>query len=70
MAEYQIAVFNYEFVKADRSNGSHNAYYARAALAETEVFFGITPWRVAGPGDPLPLPDDKPGMDGNKVEKR
>jgi hypothetical protein len=70
LAEYQIAVFNYEFVKSDRSYGSHNAYYARAALAETEAFFGITPWRVAGPGDPLPLPNHKPGTGGNQVEKR
>jgi predicted CXXCH cytochrome family protein len=54
LAQYEIALFNYEFVGADRSNGSHNAFYARAALAETEDFFGITPWRPGGTANSTP----------------
>jgi predicted CXXCH cytochrome family protein len=48
LEQYNIAVFNRDFVAADRSLGSHSAYYARALLAETEAFFGITPW-LRGP---------------------
>ena len=70
LAEYEVAVFNYEFVKADNSYGSHNAYYARASLAETEEFFGITPWRVGTPGDPLPLPERRPAASGDPAEER
>lgn len=44
LAQYEIARFNYEFVQADQSFGSHNGDYARAMLTETETFFGITPW--------------------------
>jgi hypothetical protein len=40
---YHIAKFDYDFVAADRSYGSHNAGYARVLLSETESFFGITP---------------------------
>jgi predicted CXXCH cytochrome family protein len=42
--QYEIARFDYEFVLADKSYGSHNANYARALLAEAEAFFGIAPW--------------------------
>ena len=43
MDQYQIAKFNYDFVAADGSYGSHNAIYARAVLSEAESFFGIAP---------------------------
>lgn len=56
LAQYEIAVFNYEFVQADRSYGSHNAFYARASLAATEDFFGITPWRAEGLEGSVSLP--------------
>ncbi|MBN1514288.1 MAG: thrombospondin type 3 repeat-containing protein [Phycisphaerae bacterium] len=46
---YQAATFNYRFVQADRSLGAHNSPYARVLLDETEIFFGIPPWRSAGP---------------------
>lgn len=68
LAQYEIAVFNYEFVKADMSYGSHNAYYARALLAETEAFFGITPWLRQGPGGPSPK--DDPAASTDRVEVR
>jgi predicted CXXCH cytochrome family protein len=68
LAQYEIAVFNYEFVKADRSYGSHNAYYARALLAETEAFFGITPWLLNGRGGPNPLPKDDSASSTSQVE--
>ena len=51
LAQYEIAKFNYEFVIADRSFGSHNAGYARALLTETETFLGIPPWLPPGLGD-------------------
>jgi predicted CXXCH cytochrome family protein len=38
---YLVAKFDYEFVAADRSYGSHNINYARALLLEAESFFGI-----------------------------
>ena len=41
--QYHIARFDYEFVAADRSFGSHNAAYARVLLSETECFLGISP---------------------------
>ena len=50
LAQYNIAKFNYEFVIADRSFGSHNAGYVRALLAEAETFFGIPPWLPPDPG--------------------
>ncbi len=46
-ARYDIAVFNTHLVDADRSVGAHNPPYTRALLAETEEFFGITPWMPA-----------------------
>jgi len=50
LGRYLIAKFNYEMVVADRSYGSHNAGYARAALSEAESFFGIPPWLRRGGG--------------------
>lgn len=44
LAQYEIAKFNYEFVMADRSYGSHNPEYTCVLLAEVETFLGITPW--------------------------
>ena len=44
LEQYEVAVFNYVFVIADKSYGAHNAYYNRALLAETELFFEIEPW--------------------------
>jgi predicted CXXCH cytochrome family protein len=49
-ARYNAAKFNYEFVKADRSFGSHNALYTRALLDETERFFGVSHWLTRVPG--------------------
>ncbi len=43
LVQYNIAKFNYDFVKADRSYGAHNAGFARRLMQETEAFFGITP---------------------------
>jgi hypothetical protein len=69
LARYELAVFNYQFVGADRSFGSHNGNYARALLAETEEFFGITPWLVPPEDGPSPQPDHGSGTDTNrKVE--
>jgi hypothetical protein len=68
LAQYEIAIFNYEFVKADMSYGSHNAYYARALLAETEAFFGITPWLRQDPG--APSTKDDPAASTDRVEVR
>jgi len=48
--QYLVAKFDYEFVRADKSYGSHNANYARALLVEAETFFGITPWLLRSPG--------------------
>ena len=48
LARYNVAKFDYEFVRADRSYGSHNANYARALLSETESFFDIPPWSPWG----------------------
>lgn len=45
LLHYERAVFNYQFVQGDRSFGSHSPGYARRALAETELFFGIPPWK-------------------------
>ena len=45
LAQYEIAKFDYEFVEADKSYGSHNAHYSRALLDEAESFLGIPPWR-------------------------
>jgi len=70
LVQYEIAVFNYEFVSADRSYGSHNAFYARASLAVTEEFFGITPWRMVGPQGPAELSMERPSVNGDQVEKR
>jgi len=47
---YNGAKFNYEFVVADRSLGSHNADYTRRLLSETESFFGIAPWLLWNDG--------------------
>ncbi|MCP4591025.1 MAG: hypothetical protein GY842_09790 [bacterium] len=44
LAEYDLATFNYAYVEADRSFGSHNAVYARTLLTEVEAFFDIPPW--------------------------
>ncbi len=54
LAQYEMAVYNYTMETADLSFGSHNALYSRALLAETESFFGITPWLRAPEGGPLP----------------
>ncbi len=54
LARYEMAVYNYTMVTADLSFGSHNALYSRALLAETELFFGITPWLRAPDGGSLP----------------
>jgi hypothetical protein len=43
LRSYHIARFNYDFVAADKSYGSHNPEYARALLSEAESFFGIIP---------------------------
>jgi hypothetical protein len=43
LVRYNIAKFDYEFVKADRSYGVHNAGFARRLMEEAEMFFGITP---------------------------
>ena len=56
LAEYEVARFNYEFVKADKSSGVHNAPYTRALLHEVETYFDITPWflkALANPGQPI-----------------
>ncbi len=58
LARYNVAKFNYEFVIADRSHGAHNPGYARALLAQTEFFFGITPWLLQPGGDDIPAPAD------------
>ena len=50
-AEYDIALFDYQFVQNDRSFGSHSAAYARALLSETETFLGIPPWYPPELGD-------------------
>ncbi len=42
LARYNVAKFDYEFVKADRSYGAHNAGFARRLMEEAEAFFGIT----------------------------
>ena len=39
--QYEIAKFDFEFVQADKSFGSHNGDYARAMLTEVETFFGV-----------------------------
>ncbi len=72
LAEYEVAVFNYEFVAADKSDGSHNAFYARALLAETEAFFGITPWlRGFGETEPDSSHDEaSPTEGGRGLEER
>ncbi len=70
LVQYGYAVFDYEFVKADRSYGSHNAYYARASLAEAENFFGITPWRPRVPRVPVPSPEPQPAPAGEQAEER
>jgi predicted CXXCH cytochrome family protein len=68
LAEYEIAKFNYEFVQADRSFGSHNPNYGRAALNETEDFFGIEPW-LPPPGGGGPK-GDAPGIGHPQPEVR
>ena len=52
LAEYNIAKFNYEFVEADKSYGSHNAEYACVLLRETELYLGIPPWWCQPRGGP------------------
>ncbi|MBU0717891.1 MAG: hypothetical protein KJ749_06540 [Planctomycetes bacterium] len=61
--QYNVAAFNYEFVLADNSFGSHNAYYTRALLAETEEFFAIEPWKpgLADLEDPALIEDSRSG---------
>lgn len=44
LAQYNIATFNYQFVRNDKSYGSHNGGYTRALLSEAESFFGVPPW--------------------------
>jgi predicted CXXCH cytochrome family protein len=44
LVPYYVARFDYELVQEDRSYGSHNAGYARALLAQTELYLGIPPW--------------------------
>ena len=44
LEQYDVVLFNYAFVVADKSLGSHNADYSRALLTEVETFFEIRPW--------------------------
>jgi predicted CXXCH cytochrome family protein len=68
LAQYEIAKFDYEFVTADRSRGSHNAGYARALLAEAEEFFGILPWPIRPPPDAPAGRDQVPPTDASRSE--
>ena len=68
LAPYRVALFNYEFVQADKSFAAHNPGYARALLAETELFFGITPWKLRFPRHGEFAPDIRPLADPNRSE--
>ncbi len=68
LARYRIAKFNYEFVLADRSYGSHNADYTRALLSETESFFGIPPWLWQPPDAKTEAPSDFPDTSLDSAE--
>ncbi|UCE60581.1 MAG: hypothetical protein JSU63_02290 [Phycisphaerales bacterium] len=64
---YNIAKFNYQFVQADKGLGSHNPNYTRALLAETEAFFGISPWLMDLPGGGS-VPSDEHSAGNDKGE--
>lgn len=68
VAQYQMAKFNYELVREDRSFGTHNPAYARALLGETESFFGIPPW-LREPPDPLAAVPPAAGLPGTGSEE-
>ena len=59
LAQYDVAVFNYAFVIADKSYGAHNALYNRALLADAELFFEISPWLLRPVKQVRPRPADR-----------
>ncbi|MFH1110609.1 MAG: multiheme c-type cytochrome [Planctomycetota bacterium] len=44
LLRYRISRFNYDFIIADRSFGTHNSRFARRLLDEAETFFRGGPW--------------------------